>query len=126
MTEKQIIKLMKFPLTDQGNAERLRFIFGNRWKYLPRYRLWLHWNGHRWEGRRTVNLIWTAGDMFHELILAICRLPFPEDFFEQRLRLHVIEWLTRSQAICHCEMAVKYFREMVREENDNKSIHNNA
>ena len=72
MTEKQIIKLMKFPLTDQGNAERLRFIFGNRWKYLPRYRLWLHWNGHRWEGRRTVNLIWTAGDMFHELILAIC------------------------------------------------------
>ena len=75
MTEKQIIKLMKFPLTDQGNAERLRFIFGNKWKYLPRYKLWLHWNGHRWEGRRTVNLIWTAGEMFHELILAICRLP---------------------------------------------------
>ena len=126
MTEKQIIKLMKFPLTDHGNAERLRFIFGNRWKYLPRYRLWLHWNGHRWEGRRTANLIWTAGDMFHELILAIYRLPFPEDFFEQRLRLHVIEWLTRSQAICHCERTVKYFREMVREENENKSINNNA
>ena len=74
MTEKQIMKLMKIPLTDQGNAERLRFIFGNKWKYLPRYRLWLHWNGHRWEGRRTVNLVWTAGDMFHELILAICAM----------------------------------------------------
>ncbi len=64
--------------------------------------------------------------MFHELILAICRLPFPEDFFEQRLRLHVVEWLNRSRAICHCERTVKYFREMVREENENKSIHINA
>ena len=32
----------------------------------------------------------------------------------------------RSQAICHCERTVKYFREMVREENENKSIHTDA
>lgn len=35
--------------------------------------------------------------MFHELILAICRLPFTEYFFEQRHRLHVIEWLTKRR-----------------------------
>ena len=116
MNEKQIAKLMEFPQTDRGNAERLRFIFGSKWRYLPRYKVWLRWNGHRWEGRRTVNLLWTAGDTFRELILAIYRLPFPEDTFEQRHRLHVIEWLTRSQADCHRRMAVKYFREMVREE----------
>ena len=116
MTEKQIIRLMKFPQTDQGNAERLRYIFGNTWKYLPRYKVWLHWNGHRWEGRRTVNMIWTARESFHNLILEIHRLPFPEGYFEQRLCLHVIEWLTRSQKDCHCRMAVKYFKEMIQEE----------
>lgn len=47
MTEKQIIKLMKFPLTDQGNAERLRF-FRQQVEVPARYRLWLYWNGHRW------------------------------------------------------------------------------
>jgi hypothetical protein len=54
--------------------------------------------------------------VFRELVLDIYRLPFPEGIFEQRHRLHVIEWLTRSQKDCHRRMAVKYFKEMVREE----------
>ena len=118
MTEKQIAELIRLPRTDKGNGERLRRLFGRTWQYLPRYKTWMHWDGHCWEGRKTRDLLWAAAEAFQELALEIYRLPVPaDDMSEQRLRLRVIHWLPKSQTDCRRRMAVKYFKAMPGEEN---------
>ena len=37
-----------FPLTDQGNAERMVHRFGNLFRYVPAWKTWLVWDGHVW------------------------------------------------------------------------------
>ena len=118
--EKQIIKLMKLPRTDAGNAERLRLLFKNTWKYLPQYKSWMHWDGHCWEGRKTGDLTWAVVDAFQQLAMEIYRLPVPaDDVAEQIYRLKHIAWLSKSQLDYHIRLAVRLFREMCREETAN-------
>ena len=39
MKRNQVIRLMEYPLTDAGNAERLHEIFGKKWVYMPKFRI---------------------------------------------------------------------------------------
>ena len=112
MEQKQIHKLMNLPLTDSGNAERLRILFGRSWKYLPQYRTWMHWEKHGWKGRKTESVWWAAAKAFRQLAVEIYRLPMPEDELEQHRRVRIIAWLTRSQINYHTMLAVRYFKEM--------------
>ena len=117
MNAKQVMELMKLPRTDAGNAERLRRMFGRTWKYLPQYRSWVHWDGHRWDGRRTGDLSWAAKAAFEKLAMEIFRLPVdPEDEAEQSYRIKIIAWLIKSQIDYHIRMAVRKFKEMLGEE----------
>lgn len=38
-----------FDLTDRGNAERLSYYFGDRIKYVKKWRMFIVWNNHCWE-----------------------------------------------------------------------------
>ena len=79
MTDSEVKKLMCMPHTDEGNAERLRYMFGKTWKYLPRYKSWLHWDGHSWKGQSTTDLRRAITDAFQQLALAIYALPVTAD-----------------------------------------------
>ena len=43
MRKSKVVTLMNYNLTDFGNAERLHDMFGKTWKYLEKYKTWLHW-----------------------------------------------------------------------------------
>lgn len=117
MNATDVKKLMKMPRTDEGNAQRLHYIFGHKWKYLPQYKNWMFWNGHCWEGRKTADLWWFARDAFRQLAVAIYQLPVPlADEAEQEYRVGIIGWLTKSQNDYHVRLAVKRYQEMLNEE----------
>ena len=117
MNAKQIIGLMKLPRTDAGNAQRLRCMFGRTWKYLPRYRSWVHWDGHKWDGKSTEDLCLAAILAFQKLAIEIYKLPVPfNDETERSNRINIIAWLIRSQIDYHIRLAVKKFKEMLGEE----------
>lgn len=117
MKAKQVMELMNLPRTDAGNAERLRLYFKNTWKYLPQYKSWMRWDGHRWEGRNTLELNRFVAQAFRQMALEIYRLPVPaDDVAEQHRRVRIIAWLTRSQINYHTMLAVRYFKEMCRED----------
>ena len=118
MEEKLVMKLMELPLTDRGNAERLQLMFGRKWKYLPRYRIWMCREGRCWKGCKTQNMWDAAAEAFRRLAVEIYLLPVPEDEWEQDRRVRVLAWLTRSQLMYHAYLAVRYFREMAGEEKE--------
>ena len=117
MDKKQVLALMKMPRTDEGNAQRLRTLFGRTWRYIPQYKSWMHWDGHAWEGRRTMDLCWAATDALRELAMEIYCLPVPKnDEPEKIYRLKILAWLFKSLATYHITMAVRLFKQMLMEE----------
>lgn len=116
METKLLQKLMNLPLTDRGNAERLQILFGNKWKYLSRYRGWMRWDRYCWRGHKTEEMWQAAAEAFRTLALEIYRLPVPPGDMEQDRRVRIMAWLTRSQLNYHTTLAVRYFKEMNREE----------
>jgi putative DNA primase/helicase len=110
--KKQTIKLLNLPLTDYGNAQRLKLIFGNRWVYLPRYKNWVFYDEHCWRGKKTIHARWAAADAFSLLAKEIYRLPAPPDEYELDKRVRAIAWLTKSQLDYHVNNAVNFFKEM--------------
>ena len=117
MNTKQVKALMKMPRTDEGNAQRLFFLFGRTWKYLPQYRSWMHWDGHCWEGRSTSDLCWAATDAFQKLAMEIYLLPVQQkDVPEQIYRLRILAWLFKSQITWHITLAVRLFKQMLEKE----------
>ena len=117
MNAKQVMELMKLPCTDEGNAQRLRCMFGRTWKYLPQYRSWIHWDGHKWDGKTTEDF-WLAVILaLQKLAIEIYKLPVPNnDETERSNRINIIAWLTRSQIDYHIRMAVRKFKELLGEE----------
>ena len=114
MKEKQVIRLMKMPRTDAGNAERLLDLFGNTWKYLPQYRNWMHWDGHCWRGCTTADLCGAAANAFRQLAMDIYCLPVPRNDMAERIyRLKVIAWLYKSQIDYHVTLAVRYYKKLL-------------
>ena len=114
MNEIQVKELMKMPRTDEGNAQRLLYMFGRTWKYLPQYKSWMHWDGHCWKGLKTADLCWAAADAFQQLAMEIYRLPVPhDDVPEQIYRVKIIAWLTKSQIDYHITLAVRRLKQML-------------
>ncbi|MBQ3366668.1 MAG: hypothetical protein IJG43_08300 [Acidaminococcaceae bacterium] len=114
MNEKQIIRLMKMPRTDAGNAQRLLELFGNTWKYLPQYRSWMHWDGHCWKGQTTADLRGAAANAFRQLAMDIYCLPVPQNDVAERIyRLKIIAWLYKSQIDYHVTLAVRYYKKLL-------------
>lgn len=114
MTDSEVKKLMCMPHTDEGNAERLRYMFGKTWKYLPRYKSWLHWDGHSWKGQTTTDLRRAITDAFQQLALAIYALPVTADEMQEKeRRLMNIAWLYKSQVDWHVTLAVRYYKKML-------------
>lgn len=96
MTKQMLENLMKLPLTDCGNAERLLLLFGSRWVYLPRFRSWMYYTGKCWRGRTTANAEWAAASAFDNLARTIENLR-PADYPEERQRRSdMVTWLHDS------------------------------
>lgn len=107
----QVIRLMEYPLTDAGNAERLHEIFGKKWVYMPKFRKWMQWDGHSLQAVKVEILCQAAGEVFENLAAAICYLPATPDPQEQKQRMAVVNWLLRSRAPFHTLAAVKNLRQ---------------
>ena len=113
MRKSKVVTLMNYNLTDFGNAERLHDMFGKTWKYLEEYKTWLHWDGHHWKSKNTLQACWAAAEAFQTLAEEIYRLPAPEDDFELKRRLRIITWLQRSKCNYRSKNALLFLRGML-------------
>ena len=112
MKRNQVIRLMEYPLTDAGNAERLHEIFGKKWVYMPGFRRWMQWDGHGLQAVKVETLCRAAGEAFENLAAAICHLPATSDPQEQKQRLAVVNWLLRSRVNYHTLGAVRELKKL--------------
>ena len=112
MTKKELKELIDLPMNDFGNAMRLQGFFGKRWQYLPRYKVWMYWDGCRWKGQRTKDIHYEAEAAFRNLAWDINRLPEPKEEWEREYRTEVYFWLTLSQEPVRVKNAVKLYRDM--------------
>ena len=112
MTKKELKELIDLPMTNFGNALHLQSLFGKRWVYLPKYRYWVYRDTHSWKGKRTRAVIYDACDAFRHLAQDLCRMPVPEDEWEQDQLVRAIAWLTLSQWTARARQAVNLFRDM--------------
>ncbi|MBQ7418315.1 MAG: hypothetical protein IJV18_09595 [Acidaminococcaceae bacterium] len=94
-----IQKLIGFPLTDAGNAERLQLILGRDWRYCPQMKKWLKWSGKNWQETETSVLRVAAVEAFRELCDETYRLPKPADKYERSRRDAVISFIEKSENI---------------------------
>ena len=101
------LKLMNFPLTDSGNAERLEFLIGKDWKYVESIKKWLHYTGLRWEETSPEELTVSAFKAFREIVSAIDSLPKPSDKTERQHRENVTNWLEKSENGNRLQSAIK-------------------
>ena len=92
-----VIKLIRFPLTDAGNAERLALLIGHDWKYVNEIKKWLNYNGQRWEETTVEVLTVHAVKAFREITKAICAMEMPSDKAERQHRENVLNWLEKSE-----------------------------
>ena len=112
MKRNQVIRLMEYPLTDAGNAERLHEIFGKKWVYMPGYRKWMQWDGHCLQAVKAEALYRAAAEAFENLAADICHLPATADQMEQKQRLAVVNWLLRSRVNYHTKSAVRLLKKL--------------
>ena len=92
-----VIRLLRFPLTDAGNAERLALLIGQDWKYVDQIKRWLHYTGQRWEETTPEVLTVDAVKAFREIAKAICAMETSSDKAERQHRENVLNWLERSE-----------------------------
>ena len=114
MKRDQVIKLMEYPLTDAGNAERLHEIFGKKWVYMPGFRKWMQWDGHSLQAVKVEVLHRAAAEAFENLAADICRLPATAGQLEQKQRLEAVNWLLRSRVDYHTVSAVRLLKKLNR------------
>ena len=112
MKRNQVIKLMEYPLTDAGNAERLHEIFGKKWVYVPKLGRWMQWDGHCLQLVKAEVLYQAAAEAFEDLAADIGRLPAAAGQPEQKQRLAVVNWLLRSRLDYHTETAVRLLKKL--------------
>ena len=63
------VDLLRFPLTDLGNAERLVAVHGAGLRYVPLWNRWLAWTGSRWApDPQSVRVYRAAKGMVRELV----------------------------------------------------------
>ena len=97
MESTDVIRLLRFPLTDAGNAERLQVLIGLDWKYVDAIKKWLHYTGQRWEETTPEVLTVDAVKAFREIAKAICAMETPSDKAERQHRENVLNWLEKSE-----------------------------
>ncbi|MBQ9256378.1 MAG: hypothetical protein IJ181_04575 [Acidaminococcaceae bacterium] len=103
-----IQKLIGFPLTDAGNAERLQLILGRDWRYCPQMKKWLKWSGKNWQETETSVLRVAAVEAFRELCDETYRLPKPADKYERSRRDAVISFIEKSENIGKVTSALQF------------------
>lgn len=97
MQKTETIKIMSFPLTDAGNAERLQILMTADWRYIPEIRKWLHWQGQHWKEVEQASVLVAAVEAFRQMADAVCKLPRPQDEYERKRRDAVISFIERSE-----------------------------
>ena len=112
MKRNQVIRLMEYPLTDAGNAERLHEIFGKKWVYMPKFRRWMQWDGHCLQAVKVESICQAAGEAFENLAAAVCHLPAATEPQVQKERLAAVNWLLRSRVPFHTRTAVNELKKL--------------
>lgn len=108
MEEAKIIYLMNLPLTDAGNANRLHFLLGDDWKFVPQLGRWLHWNGQRWQEETNGSIRVAAMEAFRNLAADIRSLPGCHDMKEMQHRQKVADGLGRAESIGRIRGALSF------------------
>ena len=108
MQKSEIIKIMTFPLTDAGNAERLQTMMAADWRYIPEIRKWLHWNGQHWKEAEQAAVLVDAVESFRQMADAVCKLPRPQDDYERKRRDAVIAFIERSENTAKLRAALAF------------------
>jgi putative DNA primase/helicase len=67
-------ELLRFPLSDAGNAERTIALHGKSFRWLTDKEEWLAWDGHRWAPGRADQVEWFALDAARQMQASAVRL----------------------------------------------------
>ena len=113
MKTKTVLELCAKPLTDSGNAERLATMIGSDWRYIPQIKRWLRWNSKCWKETERATLCVVAAETFRRLADHIAGLPKPTDKIERERRIHVINWLEKSENFSKINSALNLLEGML-------------
>ena len=108
MQKPEIFKILNFPLTDAGNAERLQTVMAGDWRYIPEIRRWLHWNGQHWKETEQAAVLVAAVEAFRQMADAVCKLPRPQDEYERKRSDAVITFIERSENTAKLRAALAF------------------
>lgn len=82
-----------YPLTDAGNAERVKTLFGSDWLYLSNRREWLQWTGSRWQRNDGAGLT----EIFIKTARLMKAAAQKTDFETEKIRAAYLNFFTKSE-----------------------------
>lgn len=107
LTEESYKTLLEYPLTDAGNAESFKTLFGDRFCYVPQVGKWFKYDGVRWatnDEEALLNMLKTA--RMREKTAASSK--------DNDLRARVIKWSLASESSFRLKAALSLAESMLK------------